>query len=138
MRRRTFAEADSNRRDFLKAAATITALPMLGSRVQGVVRRRVAFADDPFSLGVTSGDPTPDGFVIQARLAPRPPEGGGVPAGSVGVLLRLTTADRICMCVLPCHGTCPVSSSSATQPNDQTSIFSVRAPSATSSCSGGE
>ena len=95
MRRRTFAEADSNRRDFLKAAATITALPMLGSRVQGVVRRRVAFADDPFSLGVTSGDPTSDGFVIQARLATRPTEGGGMPSGNVEVRYEIATDEAM-------------------------------------------
>lgn len=36
------------------------------------------FADEPFSLGVASGDPTPDGGVLWTRLAPRPlePEGG--------------------------------------------------------------
>jgi alkaline phosphatase D len=28
------------------------------------------FADHPFSLGVASGDPAPDGFVIWTRLAP--------------------------------------------------------------------
>ena len=41
MRRRTYAQADSNRREFLEAAAAITALPVLGSRVHGVVRRRL-------------------------------------------------------------------------------------------------
>ena len=35
--------------------------------------------DDPFTLGVASGDPSPDGFVIWTRLAPRPTEGGGMP-----------------------------------------------------------
>ncbi|MGA1418368.1 MAG: alkaline phosphatase D family protein, partial [Gemmatimonadaceae bacterium] len=36
------------------------------------------FADDPFALGVASGDPTSTGAVIWTRLAPRPfePEGG--------------------------------------------------------------
>jgi alkaline phosphatase D len=36
------------------------------------------FVDDPFQLGVASGDPTPSGAVIWTRLAPRPlePEGG--------------------------------------------------------------
>ncbi|HLV26438.1 MAG TPA: alkaline phosphatase D family protein, partial [Gemmatimonadales bacterium] len=36
------------------------------------------FQDDPFELGVASGDPLPDGAVIWTRLAPRPmePEGG--------------------------------------------------------------
>jgi alkaline phosphatase D len=30
------------------------------------------FVNDPFSLGVASGDPTPDGFVLWTRLAPNP------------------------------------------------------------------
>ncbi len=36
------------------------------------------FTDHPFTLGVASGDPTPDGFVLWTRLAPRPlqPDGG--------------------------------------------------------------
>jgi alkaline phosphatase D len=39
---------------------------------------RPRFADDPFQLGVASGDPTPTSAVIWTRLAPRPlePEGG--------------------------------------------------------------
>jgi alkaline phosphatase D len=39
---------------------------------------RPRFADDPFTLGVASGDPTPGGGVLWTRLAPRPfePEGG--------------------------------------------------------------
>ena len=39
---------------------------------------RPRFADDPFTLGVASGDPTADGAVLWTRLAPRPfePEGG--------------------------------------------------------------
>jgi alkaline phosphatase D len=41
---------------------------------------RPRYADDPFTLGVASGDPTPAGGVIWTRLAPRPfePEGGMV------------------------------------------------------------
>jgi alkaline phosphatase D len=37
------------------------------------------FADDPFSLGVASGDPLPDGVVLWTRLAPDPlaPDGSG-------------------------------------------------------------
>ncbi|TDD63555.1 alkaline phosphatase D family protein [Actinomadura rubrisoli] len=39
---------------------------------------------DPFQLGVASGDPLPDGFVLWTRLAPRPLEAdghGGMPRG---------------------------------------------------------
>ena len=34
--------------------------------------------DDPFTLGIASGEPAPDGVVIWTRLAPRPfePDGG--------------------------------------------------------------
>ncbi|HEX5615036.1 MAG TPA: alkaline phosphatase D family protein [Acidimicrobiia bacterium] len=36
--------------------------------------------DNPFTLGVASGDPAPDGFVLWTRLAPNPLEfGGGMP-----------------------------------------------------------
>lgn len=37
--------------------------------------------DDPFTLGVASGEPAPDGMVIWTRLAPRPldPDGGMAP-----------------------------------------------------------
>ncbi|WP_306519214.1 alkaline phosphatase [Gemmatimonas sp.] len=42
------------------------------------VTSRPHFADDPFSLGVASGDPTATGGVLWTRLAPRPfePDGG--------------------------------------------------------------
>lgn len=41
---------------------------------------------NPFTLGVASGDPWPDGFVIWTRLAPRPfDEHGGMPAAHVPV-----------------------------------------------------
>jgi alkaline phosphatase D len=44
-----------------------------------------AFRADPFSLGVASGDPAPDGFVIWTRLAPEPFDGGGMPDAVVVV-----------------------------------------------------
>jgi alkaline phosphatase D len=45
-----------------------------------------AFTADPFSMGVASGDPAPDGFVIWTRLAPKPLEPhGGMPAVAVKV-----------------------------------------------------
>jgi len=45
-----------------------------------IVRAQTIFVNQPFSLGVASGDPSPDGFVIWTRLAPRPLEPhGGMP-----------------------------------------------------------
>jgi len=43
------------------------------------------FTSYPFSLGVASGDPLPDGVVLWTRLAPRPLEGGGMPRAAVPV-----------------------------------------------------
>src|SRR3954449_4833688 len=43
------------------------------------------FAKYPFSLGVSSGDPTSDGFVLWTRLAPEPSNGGGMDNTSVEV-----------------------------------------------------
>ena len=66
-----------DRRDFLldltRAAALAAGVPTAWR-----VTRRPRLADDPFQLGVASGDPTASGGVLWTRLAPRPlePEGG--------------------------------------------------------------
>lgn len=59
--------------DLTRAAAFCAVVPNVW-RVTG----RPRFVDDPFTLGVASGDPTPVGGVLWTRLAPRPlePEGG--------------------------------------------------------------
>jgi alkaline phosphatase D len=43
------------------------------------------FASYPFTLGVASGDPTPDGIVLWTRLAPDPLNGGGLGTDSYRV-----------------------------------------------------
>lgn len=65
------------RRDFLadltRAAALCAIVP---NAWRATARPRLV--DDPFTLGVASGDPTPSGGVLWTRLAPRPlePDGG--------------------------------------------------------------
>jgi alkaline phosphatase D len=52
---------------------------------------------DPFTLGVASGDPAHDGFVLWTRLAPQPlaEDGlGGMPSRSVPVQWELATDER--------------------------------------------
>ena len=73
------------RRSFLAGAASLAAAAIWESRAQGITRRAVRLADQPFQLGVASGDPSPSGFVIWTRLAPRPLEGGGMPDEAVEV-----------------------------------------------------
>ena len=73
-----------SRRLFLAYGSALSSIPLLGreSRIAAPAR----FSDDPFSLGVASGDPDAHGFVLWTRLAPRPLEGnGGMPSAPVGV-----------------------------------------------------
>jgi phosphodiesterase/alkaline phosphatase D-like protein len=53
------------------------------------------FSADPFSLGVASGDPRPDGAVLWTRLAPDPLNGGGMPDVAVPVRLRVATDESM-------------------------------------------
>lgn len=56
-----------------------------------------SFGDDPFTLGVASGDPTADGVVLWTRLAPKPlEEGGGMPPDrSVLVQWQVSTDEHM-------------------------------------------
>jgi alkaline phosphatase D len=69
-----------SRRAILKGAVALAALPSI---VAFTDRRLSPVRMDPFTLGVASGDPGPDGVVIWTRLAPNPlaDDGfGGMPA----------------------------------------------------------
>lgn len=57
--------------------------------------RRPQFSNDPFSLGIASGEPTPDGVVLWTRLAPDPLAGGGLPSEEIEVTWRIATDDRL-------------------------------------------
>jgi alkaline phosphatase D len=63
-----------DRRGFLRAAGALGAARALPA---GAADRKPSFDAYPFSLGVASGYPLPDGFVLWTRLAPRPLEPGG-------------------------------------------------------------
>ena len=68
-----------SRRLFLAGASALVAAP-------AIVRAQTVFQDTPFTLGVASGDPLPDGFVLWTRLAPRPLEmHGGMTMAPKGV-----------------------------------------------------
>ncbi|QZT60346.1 alkaline phosphatase D family protein [Mycolicibacterium austroafricanum] len=74
-----------SRRAALKGAVGLATVPLLGFTAEP---RRGVVAADPFTLGVASGEPIPDGVVIWTRLAPRPlaEDGrGGMPAWPVEV-----------------------------------------------------
>jgi len=83
-----------SRRSLLKGAVVLAALPLAGFATE---RRLGPIPADPFSLGVASGEPAPDGMVIWTRLAPRPlaDDGlGGMPARVVDVEWEVAADDR--------------------------------------------
>ena len=51
--------------------------------------------DDPFTLGVASGDPTSDGVVLWTRLAPKPLEGRRHAGPPVAVQWRIATDEHM-------------------------------------------
>jgi len=69
-----------SRRDLMiGAGATMIAAP-------AIIRAQQSFAQFPFRLGVASGDPSSDGFVLWTRLAPDPfDEHGGMPLAPVDI-----------------------------------------------------
>lgn len=71
---------DLSRRD-------VTAAMLGGAALIGAGAARAAWGSaDPFTLGVASGEPRPDGVVLWTRLAPVPLAGdGGMPASNVPV-----------------------------------------------------
>ncbi|AVT35426.1 alkaline phosphatase [Plantactinospora sp. BB1] len=69
-------------------AGTAAGLVAAAGRPAAASTRRVrpTVPAELFTLGVASGDPAPDGFVLWTRLAPEPLEpGGGMPPGPVRV-----------------------------------------------------
>lgn len=74
-----------SRRDFLRVSASVAGLVSLGALPGCGGGRRVRFSEDPFSLGVASGDPAPDGVVLWTRLGLDAVRNAGVMRESVGV-----------------------------------------------------
>jgi alkaline phosphatase D len=75
-----------SRRNLLIGAAGLAVAPRIPRR-----------HGDPFTLGVASGDPTPDGVVLWTRLAPRPlaEDGhGGMPSRDTEVEWQLAEDER--------------------------------------------
>ncbi|HEX7121985.1 MAG TPA: alkaline phosphatase D family protein, partial [Gemmatimonadaceae bacterium] len=83
----------TTRRDFLirlsAFGAALAGIPLVPRWI------RPRFAANPFTLGVASGDPLPDGVVLWTRLAPDPLSGGGMPDESVEVRWEIATDEAM-------------------------------------------
>ncbi|HKX29394.1 MAG TPA: alkaline phosphatase [Blastocatellia bacterium] len=67
-----------SRRGFLFGATALSGLALTGQFSTPAQARTPKFAGEPFTLGVASGDPLPDGVVLWTSLAPDPLNGGGM------------------------------------------------------------
>jgi len=86
--------ASVNRRVFLLGAGSLVSLALAGQLTSRVLAAP-KFSADPFSLGVTSGDPLPDGVVLWTRLAPDPLNGGGMTPERVAVEWQVATDEKM-------------------------------------------
>ncbi len=75
---------DLSRRGLLRGATAAAALAALQPASRHAIAQPV-FRAYPFTQGVASGDPLPDGVVIWTRLAPEPLAGGGMPRSAIEV-----------------------------------------------------
>lgn len=80
-----YVDQPASRRSFLLAGGSLAAAALWADRAQGIELTKLKNASYPFQLGVASGDPSPDGFVIWTRLATDPLNGGGMPNEPVAV-----------------------------------------------------
>ncbi|MFN3944355.1 MAG: alkaline phosphatase D family protein [Allosphingosinicella sp.] len=77
-----------SRRTFIAAGAATLAAP-------AILRAQTMWRNYPFSLGIASGDPAPDGFVIWTRLAPDPmAHDGGMGMGPMPVRWEVASDER--------------------------------------------
>jgi alkaline phosphatase D len=78
-----------SRRAALAGSAGVWAASLVTSCTATLLR------SDPFTLGVASGDPLPNGVVLWTRLAPDPLNGGGMPPQAVEVEWQIARDERM-------------------------------------------
>jgi alkaline phosphatase D len=83
-----------NRRSFI-VTTSLAAAALWSTRPLAAVTPAPKFAAYPFQLGIASGDPSPDGFVLWTRLAPKPLEGGGMPQEPVAVSWEIAEDEKM-------------------------------------------
>lgn len=84
-----------NRRGFLTSVGAALAGATLASQLPGGTAYGQRFSVNPFTLGIASGDPLPDGVVLWTRLAPDPLNGGGLSSRRVRVGWRIATDEHM-------------------------------------------
>lgn len=87
-----------SRRLLLQRAAALASVSIAGAALGGCewpTAMRPKFGAYPFALGVASGDPVSDGFVIWTRLAPNPFDRASVPDETIGVIWEVASDEAM-------------------------------------------
>jgi alkaline phosphatase D len=94
-------ERGATRRGLVSGAVAVAAF--------NLIHRPAKAAADPFTLGVASGEPSADGFVLWTRLAPEPlaPDGSGGLAGDIPVTWEVASDEAMRNVVLRGEATAP-------------------------------
>ena len=86
-------EGGVSRRLFISYATALSSIPLLSR--SSFAKSSCNFSDNPFSLGVASGDPDHKSVVLWTRLAPKPMEPfGGMPHEAVKVKWEVANDDK--------------------------------------------
>ena len=84
-----------DRRAFLLSGLAMYAASSRGLLSAARLLQNPKLSTTPFTLGVCSGDPTPDGIVLWTRLALDPLNGGGMPPRRIEVQWQIASDDRL-------------------------------------------
>jgi alkaline phosphatase D len=94
--RKTTGSLLFGRRGFLTGMGVTLLHTAVSAQTLSVFESRKPIGGWPFTLGVASGDPTSDGFVLWTRLAPKPLEpGGGMPAHPIAVRWKVALDENM-------------------------------------------
>src|SRR5690606_23273524 len=87
-----------DRRALLQRAAALASVSVAGAALNACVSSVAAspkFSAYPFTLGVASGDPVGDGFVMWTRLAPNPFDRASMADDTVAVIWEIATDEAM-------------------------------------------
>ena len=86
-----------NRRLFMSFLASLSALPVVGLSSCASAKKVSSLKENPFTLGVASGDPDHEGMVLWTKLAPKPLQlDSGMPIESfVEVLWEIASDEKM-------------------------------------------
>ncbi|NJM47836.1 MAG: alkaline phosphatase [Alkalinema sp. RU_4_3] len=83
------------RRNLLVGAGSLLGTTVISQFPNQRLLANPRFSNNPFTLGVASGDPLPDSVVLWTRLAPSPLNGGGMPPENYSVRWQIALDEKM-------------------------------------------